>query len=712
MDVLEGLNPSQRQAVEAIEGPVLIVAGPGSGKTRVIAHRIAYLIKVWGISPYHILAVTFTNKAAREMKERMYRLISSSVNDLTLGTFHAICARILRREGASINIDPRFAIYDDDDQLAVVKRSLQDLDLDPKRYTPRILLSAISAAKSRLIGPEDYVNNSYFDEVVRRVYQQYERLLGESKALDFDDLLVKTVRLFRQHPETLGRYQRRYYHVLIDEFQDTNIAQYALANQLAGGYRNICVVGDPDQSIYSWRYADMRNIMSFERDYPDAKVLYLEQNYRSTKTILDVAQNVISANRQRKEKRLWTENDIGIPVTVAEAYTEQEEAQGVVSEVERIMAEGRLKRSDFAVMYRTNAQSRAIEEAFIRFGIPYRLVGGTRFYERREVKDIIAYLRVINNPYDSVSLFRIINLPARGIGTRTIKELTQWARSLSVPVYTALQKLADSAEDTPFSQRSGQSMLAFLAMINELIAKSRELNVVELFDLVLDCSGYRQFILDRDDAEERWENLLELRTVASDFRHLETQESLSCFLEGVALVSDVDNYDEKVDAVSLITLHAAKGLEFPVVFIIGVEEGLLPHRRSFDDPEQMEEERRLCYVGITRAKERLYLLRAFRRNLHGISGPTLPSRFLSDIPPNLVMSPSAGVQPVTTAQSPPSRAPFSAGDHVVHRIFGQGIVVNCVPMKDDFVVSVAFKGDAGLKKLLSSLAPLEREEQA
>jgi len=712
VDVLEGLNPAQREAVESIEGPLLILAGPGSGKTRVIAHRVACLIKVWGISPYHILAVTFTNKAAREMKERLYQLLGRSVEDLTLGTFHATCARILRREGAHIGLDPRFVIYDGDDQLSLVKRSLQELDLDPKRYLPRVMLSAISAAKSRLIAPEDYVNNSYFDEVVQRVYQRYQNLLGESKALDFDDLLMKAVYLFRHRPEVLSKYQQRYYHVLIDEFQDTNIAQYVLAKQLAGGYRNICVVGDPDQSVYSWRFADMRNIMSFERDYPDATVVYLEQNYRSTKTILEVAHHVISANSKRKEKGLWTENEQGVQITVAETYTEEEEAQSVVSEVDKLTTQEHFKRGDCAVMYRTNAQSRVIEEAFIRYGMPYRLVGGTRFYERREVRDVIAYLRLVHNPYDSVSLLRIINMPPRGIGKRTVDELSQWAKGLSLPAYAALQSLDDEGDKSPFGPRFAKALTSFLTMLNELIMRSKELNIVELFDLVVERSGYKEYILNMDDGEDRWDNILELRTVANDYRYLAPEDSLSSFLEGVALVSDIDSYEEKIDAVTLITLHAAKGLEFPVVFIVGMEEGLLPHRRSFDEPDQMEEERRLCYVGITRAKERLYLVRAFRRRLLGSSGPTLPSRFLLDIPSHLVMTPTGrnqerAVQPTLTTK-PTAKPPLNAGDHVRHAVFGEGIVINCWDSKDDHEVTVAFKGDAGIKRLLLSLAPLER----
>ena len=716
MDILEGLNPAQREAVEAIEGPLLILAGPGSGKTRVIAHRVAYLVKVWGVRPYHIIAVTFTNKAAREMKERLHRLLGGAVEELTVGTFHAICARILRRDGSHIGIDPKFVIYDDDDQIRLIKRVLEELDIDPKRSPPRVFLSAISEAKSRLNAPENYAKHTYFDEVVSRVYQRYDELLGESKALDFDDLLMRTVQLFRQHPEVLEKYQKRYHHILVDEFQDTNVVQYMLAKQLAGKYRNICVVGDPDQSIYSWRFADMRNILSFESDYPDAKVVYLEQNYRSTKTILEVAASVISANRQRKEKRLWTENEPGVPVTIAEAYNEQEEAQFVVSEVDRLVNDGSFKAGDCAVMYRTNAQSRAIEEAFIRYGMPYKLVGGTRFYERREVKDIVAYLRLVHNPYDSVSLSRVINMPPRGIGSRTVEELERWARGRSLPAYTALQLIADEGEGTPFNTRTKRVLTDFLNMLNEFIAKSGELDVLELFDLVVERTGYREYLMEEEDGEDRWDNILELRTVANDYSNLPPGEGLPSFLEGVSLVTDVDGYDEKVDAVTLITLHAAKGLEFPVVIIVGMEEGLLPHRRSFDDADQMEEERRLCYVGITRAKQRVYLVRAFRRSSMGSTAEKEPSRFLMDIPPHLVNIPrgateSARLHPVAvppTASTTVRKPPLSDGDHVLHAKFGEGVVVSCVASGDDQEVTVAFKGGAGIKRLLLSLAPLEK----
>jgi DNA helicase-2/ATP-dependent DNA helicase PcrA len=720
MDILAELNPAQREAVETISGPVLILAGPGSGKTRVITHRIAYLIKVCGVSPRRIMAVTFTNKAAREMEERLRRLVGGSVEELTIGTFHAICARILRREGKAIGISSGFVIYDEEDQMSLIKRSLEQLDLDPKQYAPKAIRSAITAAKSRLITPAEYLPRSYFEEVVRRVYERYQQLLGESNALDFDDLLLKTVHLFREQPQILSRYQSRYLHLQVDEFQDTNLVQYELIKQLAAKHRNICVVGDPDQSIYSWRFADLRNILNFEKDYPEAKVVLLEQNYRSTKLILETASCIIAASQQRKPKGLWTENETGVLPEVVETYTEQEEAQFVVSEIENLVSRGEFRRGDCAVMYRTNAQSRVLEEAFIRYGVPYKLVAGTRFYERREVKDVIAYLRLIQNPYDSVSLLRIINVPPRGIGQRTLAELAQWARSRGVAEYRALEMLAGEGKNAeiPFSPRTVRALGDFLKMMEGFRARSRELDLVSLFDQVVEASGYKEYILNGADGEERWENILELRTVAQEYRELSPPEGLAAFLEGVTLVSDVDSLDESTDAVTLITLHQAKGLEFPVVFIIGMEDGILPHIRSFDDPEQMEEERRLCYVGITRAKKRLYLVRAFRRSLMGSSAINKPSRFLKDIPPHLV---SAGAMwqgeesQLATAMYSWNRmaAPkveveeLRPGDHVHHAQFGEGVVVSYKPLSDDAEVVVAFDG-AGVKKLLMSFAKLEK----
>jgi DNA helicase-2/ATP-dependent DNA helicase PcrA len=721
MDILAALNPAQREAVEAIEGPVLILAGPGSGKTKVITHRVAYLIKSCGVSPNHIIAVTFTNKAAREMRERLEQLLGQAVEALTLGTFHAICARILRREGKAIGLDSSFVIYDEEDQLSLIKQALEELSLDPKQYAPRALRSAIGAAKSRLINPEDYAQrvSSYFEEIVHRVYQLYQQLLSQGQAVDFDDLLMKTVQLFQHHSQILKRYQSKYVHILVDEFQDTNVVQYMLMKNLAGKYRNLCVVGDPDQSIYSWRFADLRNILSFERDYPEAKVVFLEQNYRSTKTILGVASDIISANLQRKPKRLWTENKDGASVTVIESYNAEEEAQSVVNEIERLVGQEQISLKDCAVMYRVNAQSRALEETFLRYGLPYRLVGGTRFYQRREIKDIIAYLRLIHNTQDNISLVRIINVPIRGIGHRTLSQLQSWTKTHNFSLFNAITQVSN---EKILPQRITQALTGFNNVMTDLIAQSREPSLSALLDKVLELTRYREHILNKEEGHDRWENIMELRSVASEYDDLSTEEALAAFLEKVSLVSDIDELDERADAVTLITLHQAKGLEFPVVFIVGLEEGIFPHRKSFDDPEQMEEERRLCYVGITRAKERLYLLRSYRRSLFGGSTANPPSRFLQDISPDLISPKGLWEENSTPVVSPASSrysqspAPpldsvaLKVGDHVHHSKFGFGIVMNCFHTRDDQELTVAFE-EAGVKKLLASLAPLEKIEE-
>jgi len=721
MDILAALNPAQREAVEAIKGPVLILAGPGSGKTRVITHRIAYLIKSCGVSPHNIMAVTFTNKAAREMRERLEQLLGQAVEALTLGTFHAICARTLRREGKAIGLDSSFVIYDEEDQLSLTKQALEELNLDPKQYAPRALHSAISAAKSRLVDPEDYSQrvSSYFEEIVHRIYKRYQELLSQGRAVDFDDLLMKTVQLFQDHPQILNRYQSKYVHILVDEFQDTNIVQYMLMKHLTGKYRNLCVVGDPDQSIYSWRSADLRNILSFEKDYPEAKVVFLEQNYRSTKTILEVASDIISANVQRKPKNLWTENEDGASVTVIESYNAEEEAQSVANEIEKLTGQEQISLKDCAVMYRVNAQSRALEETFLRYGVPYRLVGGTRFYQRREVKDIIAYLRLIHNPQDNVSLIRIINVPVRGIGQRTLSQLQSWAKAHDSSLFEASKQVAN---EKILTQRIAQALAGFDAVITALIAQSRELSLSGLLDKILEHTRYREYLLNKEDGEDRWENVMEMKNVASEYDELDPEEALATFLEKVSLVSDIDELDEKADAVTLITLHQAKGLEFPAVFIVGMEEGILPHRKSFDAPEEMEEERRLCYVGITRAKKRLYLLRSYRRSLFGGSTANPPSRFLQDIAPHLISprglweeSPTPVASPDSNQDSQPSPRPIGTlalkvGDHVRHSKFGPGIVMNCLPTREDQELTVAFE-EAGVKKLLASLAPLEKIEK-
>ena len=765
MSILEGLNPAQHDAVTHAEGPLLILAGPGSGKTRVISHRIAHLIEDGGVPPGRIMAVTFTNKAARELRERVEGLLGGVARGVTLGTFHSVCSRILRADGDPIGVPSAFVIYDDSDQMALMKRVCTEFGFDPKQYPPRAILSTISRSKSDLITAEAFATkvSNYFEEVVARAYARYQALLFENAALDFDDIIMKTVELLRETDEVRERLQDRYEQVMVDEFQDTNTSQYVLARLLAPPpHANICVVGDPDQSIYSWRSADIRNILNFERDYPKTIVVNLDQNYRSTQTILDGAMGIIGVNKQRKPTNLWTEKGRGDPIVVYEAYNDEQEASFIAGEVKRLGDNG-VKLSDIAIMYRTNAQSRGLEERFVTDRLPYRLVGGTRFYERREIKDLLAYLRLVLNPFDSVSLDRVLNVPARRIGDKTHTELRSWANSQQVPAYTALQMLAPSEEllattiDAPFSQTARSSLLGFLTLLNELIAAAPLLTVGRLLSLILEKTGYRQYLMDQfpADGEERWENAQELRNVAAQFDELEPEHALIRFLEDVALMSDTDEYDEKIEAVTLITLHAAKGLEFPVVFISGMEEGILPHIRSFDDPAQMEEERRLCYVGVTRAKDRLYLVRAFRRLLMGQSKHNPPSRFLKDLPGELLHQISQNVesayernsggrdraeareaaaqrlearngvplatkgddgvytrQRVDRSAEAPARAlaNFNAGEHVRHVKFGEGIVVNAALTAggSDQEVTVAFKGDAGVKKLLLSFAPLEK----
>ena len=735
-DILEGLNPPQREAVETMEGPLLIVAGPGSGKTRVITHRIAYLTRVCGISPYRILAVTFTNKAAREMRDRLQRLVGTRADNLTVGTFHAFCVGLLRREGKHIGLDPKFSIFDDEDQMVLVKEAMEQAELDPKRYPPRAIHGVISKAKSLLMDSEALAQNqqSHFEDQAAKVYRWYEDLMGRNNGVDFDDLLLRAVQLLRGNPEVLKRYQQRYLHVLVDEFQDTNIAQYALARLLAGEYRNICVVGDADQSIYSWRHADIRNILSFQKDYPEARTINLAESYRSTSTILEAAKSLISTNQMRLAKDLWTRSEKGQRLVVHEGYDQEEEAQFVLSEVARLGREQTFKPGDCAVMYRVNAQSRAMEEACLRYGMKYKLVGGVRFYQRREVKDVISYLRVINNPSDEISLTRVINVPLRGIGDRTVEELTQWARNQDISLFTAMERVAQASGQSSaqsseaavpgevLSPRAARTIAGFAKLISGLVEDSQRLDVVELIDAVLERTGYRDYLFDRDEkAEERWENIRELRNTAQEFRLIEPPDGLADLLERLALVADVDSYEETADSLTLITLHQAKGLEFPVVFIVGMEEGLLPHIRSMDNAEELEEERRLCYVGMTRSKERLYLLRAFRRGFTGsMVGPSSPSRFLKEIPEHLIASAKpATVKPAawnTWAPAAPSTEPvpappsFKSGDKVRHGTFGQGMVVSCVASGLDHELTVAFAEPAGVKRLLLSFARLEKLE--
>ena len=740
-DILADLNPKQREAVETIDGPLLIVAGPGSGKTRVITHRIAYLVRVCGVTPYRIAAVTFTNKAAREMGHRVAPLLGQSVRDLTASTFHSFCAMVLRRDGDRLSLDRNFVIYDDPDQIGLIKGAMEEIGVDPKQFSPRAVQSAISGAKSQLLGVDGFraTSESYFDEVVLRVYERYEELIGRGGAVDFDDLLVKTYLLFRDFSDVADKYRNRYVHFMIDEFQDTNVAQYAIARQLSEVSRNLCVVGDPDQSIYSWRNADIRNILSFQNDYPEAKVIALEENYRSTQTILDAARSVISPNTQRVEKELWTNNASGVPISVFEGYNEQEEARFVVKEIANLTGGvngsegGPYNLGDVAVMYRVNAQSRALEDECLRYGVPYQLVGGLKFYLRQEVKDLTAYLRLSANPHDDVSLDRVINTPARGIGQRTLDELKRIARDADISIYAAIQTLetaADALKAAGLTTRAVRALTDFKALIDGLTDERERLGLIELIELAFERSGYKRHLeQDEERGEERLENIQEYVASARDFEELDGRDALTAFLEKVSLVSDVDEFEERAELVTLITLHQAKGLEFPVVFMVGMEEGLLPHIRSMEDPSELEEERRLCYVGITRAKDRVYLLRAFRRGFRGGSEPTIASRFLADVPKDLIVSPgrgaSLGASSSTVKRGPtrsrvvnggraeeagPDTAAIRTGDKVRHATFGDGIVMSSTASPTDVELTVAFKDGHGVKRLLQSFAPLEKVE--
>jgi len=720
MDLLKGLNPQQQKAVTASDGPVLVLAGPGSGKTRVLTRRVAWLVLELDVAPWRIMAVTFTNKAAREMRERLERLLGPSrARSLTLGTFHATCARLLRREAEAAGIPRSYAIFDADDQRRLVKQAIRDLNLDDKRYRPQAVHGAISRAKNELVPPEAYSTGSYYGEVVRRIYERYQALLMTNNGLDFDDLLMVTVRMFGQNPDVLAKYQERYRHILVDEFQDTNQAQYVLLRQLSGRHYNLFCVADEDQSIYAWRGADYRNIRRLRDDYPDLVTILLEQNYRSTQIILDAAHAVIRHNPDRTDKSLFTRRGRGPEIIVHEAYDQDEEAQFVVDTIAQLVASPPgVRPGDCAVMYRTNAQSRAFEDTFIRAGLPYRLVGATRFYARREIKDLVAFLRLVHNPAEGVSMARVINVPPRGIGRKTVAVLEDTAREHDASVYEVLREIQNpESRIQKLGTRARRALVAFQELLEGWVAAREHLTVAQLIDRVLEDTRYADYLRDgTEEGEDRWANVLELRNVAAEYEDL----TLTDFLADVALVSDVDNLSDDGEAPTLLTLHSAKGLEFPVVFITGLEEGILPHSRSFDDLEQMAEERRLMYVGLTRAEDRLFLTYAFRRTRYGDSEPSVPSRFLDDVPPELVSGQRKGGQGPGARdegrQSPSAirhlpfairDSQFSAGQRVRHVTFGEGLVIESRADGDDEIVTVVFE-EVGLKRLMASFAHMER----
>ncbi len=701
-NLLDGLNERQHEAVTAGTGPVMVLAGPGSGKTRGLTYRIAYLIEAGGIPASSIVAVTFTNKAAGEMRERVGHLLGGRVAGLQIGTFHALCARLLRREGQNTPFGPDYVIYDTEDQLAVIKQTLSELNIDPKKYNPRRVLGKISEAKNELIQPAQFTSLDYFGEVVGRAYPRYQSILLDNNALDFDDLLMQMVLLLEENDSVREKYQRLFEFVLVDEFQDTNTAQYRLVKLLGQPQNNVFVVGDEDQAIYGFRGADYRNVMRFREDYPDAQVCLLEQNYRSTQYVLNAARAVIDRNPNRTPKALFTDRGDGVRIEVKECYNEDMEATWVVNTINDLCDDEDRTWSDFAVMYRTNAQSRALEDAFIREGLPYRLIGGVGFYKRREVRDLLAYLRLVNNPNDKVSFTRIVNVPRRGIGKKSLQDFQHWAATECENYDDALSRLV-SGEATSLSGRSARLFAEFAGQVQRWREIAATGDLVNLMDRLMSDVGYNLYLREISDTDdqyvEREDNIQEMRGLLA--RTQADGLSLGEFLAEQSLVSDVDALAADADAVTLLTLHAAKGLEFPVVFITGVEEGMLPHMRSFEDPEGMAEERRLMYVGLTRTIDRGYLSYTFRRSLYGNSTNNLPSRFISDMPTSLIdgLSPRAAAesdirsfreqtswQPSTSKRQPndkirskivrfPGTTSFKTNDRVKHPIFGLGRVI-------------------------------------
>ncbi len=720
--LLQQLNDKQQEAVLHWNGPLLVIAGAGSGKTKALTHRIAYLIQEKKISPWSILAVTFTNKAAEEMKTRLSNLLQIQPEDTNLpavGTFHATCVRMLRKNIHLLGYENSFVIYDTADQQILLKHLLADLRIDEKQFNPRAILNHISNAKNELITAEQYGNyaHTFFTERVAEVYRHYQKSLQKNNALDFDDIIMKTVQLFQQEAKVLDHYQEKFKFISVDEYQDTNRAQYILTNLLAQKYRNICVIGDSDQSIYSFRGANIGNILNFEKDYPEAKVVLLEQNYRSTQPILDAAHGIIIKNQKRKDKKLWTDRDGGEKIKLQAFDGERSEAEFIAKEIQKTLRGHEYPNyKDFVVLYRTNAQSRVVEETFLRYGLPYKIIGGIKFYERKEVKDMISYLRAIQNPHDAVSLMRIINTPPRKIGTRTLELIQEYAFKNNLSFFQAMEQ----AEKIPELQSTkNETIQNFIKMIRELQKINKEFSAAGLIKHVLDYSGYKKFLDDGTvEGEARLENIYELISVASKYDALEAGLSLNIFLEEIALIGDIDMLNTQDNAITLMTIHSAKGLEFEVVFLIGLEEGILPHSRSLLDREQLEEERRLMYVAITRAKSKIYMLRAKSRMFYGEVQSNPPSQFLVDIPAEIIESDERIQRPlVSTSDLHYTPIPVEEydspgvelqnGDKVSHQSFGEGVVLNIT----GGIVQIRFNNPKyGLKRLALSIAPLTKIE--
>lgn len=722
--LLKSLNTMQAEAVTFGDGPLLILAGAGSGKTRVLTARIAFLTLKKGVAPESILAVTFTNKAAGEMRERLFKLIGPEAKSLWLGTFHSLGLRLLRREARAAGVTNELTVYNDDDQLALIKEAMRELSINEKSYSPKAILARINQAKNENISHSDYLNHAddFLSERVAKVYSLYQKKLREFGCMDFGDLICEPVNLLKNNPAILGKYQSHFSHVLVDEYQDTNKAQYVFTNLLASGTRNLLAVGDPDQSIYAWRGADISNILDFEKDYPDATVLRLEQNYRSTKNILSAANSVIKRNRKRLEKTLWTDNHDGVPVIYEEAQDEYNEAETVIKKVKALSKEKPLTYRDFAVFYRTNAQSRVFEERLIREGIPYTIVGGVKFYDRMEIRDALAYLRFIANPNDSLSLKRIINTPPRGVGAATIEKVQALSVQLGVPLFEAFKE----ALSRGLLQKT--KVARFIEACDDFKKGLGTLSLHELALRLLEDSGYMLMWQEEgsEEALERVENLFEFTSAIKDFEAANTGATLSEFLDHVALISDIDSYEEKADRMTLMTLHSAKGLEFKVVFLAGMEEGLFPHSRSIDDPEGIEEERRLCYVGMTRAREELFLLSAKTRTIYGETRTQIRSRFIEEIDPEFLTIIEAEDRRIkktysdevyyTTEDSQtahteqvfydePVSEVWRIGAKVKHPAFGIGIIKERSGRGDEMKLTVSFK-ESGLKKLAVKYAPL------